>query len=130
MRPRTFRLNQMTIGAVGLMILALPAHAQQAATPVTTGSPSGSAASSTPGTQTGDGEAVIVTGTRDLGRKARDSLSPIDVVTAHDIADTGQTDLTQALVQLLPSVTTPAVGIFDGSPTDLIRLRVDRQANG
>ena len=123
MRPRTSRLNQITIGAIGLMILVLPAQAQQAATPATAGSPSGPAAGPAPGAQTGDGEAVIVTGTRDLGRRARDSLSPIDVVTARNITDTGQTDLTQALVQLLPSVTTPAVGIFDGAPTDFISLR-------
>ncbi|MCQ8242083.1 TonB-dependent receptor plug domain-containing protein [Rhizosaccharibacter radicis] len=68
-------------------------------------------------------EAVIVTGTREPHRRARDSLSPIDVVTGAEIARTGQTNVTDALAQLLPSVTRPAVGIFDGAPTDFISLR-------
>ena len=68
-------------------------------------------------------EAVIVTGTREPGKKAQASISPIDVVTGRDIARTGQTNLTDALTQLLPSVTRPAIGIFDGAPTDFISLR-------
>ena len=79
------------------------------------------AQSATPDTSAG--EAVIVTGTREPQKKARDSISPIDVVTGVAIARTGQTNLTDALAQLLPSVTRPAVGIFDGAPTDFISLR-------
>lgn len=77
-------------------------------------------AQTTPATTT---ENVVVTGTREPGRLARDSFSPIDVLTARDLAGTGQTNLTDALSQLLPSVTRPAVGIFDGAPTDFISLR-------
>ncbi len=76
-----------------------------------------------PGTATPNDEAVIVTGTREPRRHAQDSISPIDVVTSGDLARTGQTNLTDALTQLLPSVTRPAVGIFDGAPTDFISLR-------
>ena len=101
MRPRTRHFGRLTLGMAGA-ILAPAAHAQQSA---------------------GTGETVIVTGTREPQRKARDSLSPVDVVTARNVAETGQTNVTQALVQLLPSVTTPAVGIFDGAPTDFVSLR-------
>jgi len=68
-------------------------------------------------------ESIIVTGTRETQKKARDSLSPVDIVTASGQLATGQTNLTAALVQLLPSVTRPAVGQFDGAPTDYIALR-------
>ncbi len=73
--------------------------------------------------QRANDESVIVTGTRETRVKAHDSVSPIDVVTAGDVARTGQTNLTDALAQLLPSVTRPAVGIFDGAPTDFVSLR-------
>ncbi|WP_419729368.1 TonB-dependent receptor plug domain-containing protein [Lichenicola sp.] len=110
MRSRTagvFRF--LAIGSTSLLPLACwPAWAQDAATaPGATSSP----------------ETVIVTGTRDLRKKASDSLSPIDVVTSGAIARTGQTNLIDALSQLLPSVTRPAVGIFDGAPTDFLSLR-------
>ncbi len=118
MRAPTLR-GRATINVVGLLVLAPVAHAQSA-------DPSAAAgADSTPpsASASGAGESVIVTGTREPRVKARDSLSPIDVVTSHDIANTGQTNVTQALVQILPSVTTPAVGIFDGAPTDFVSLR-------
>ena len=110
MRAWTSPLRPLAIAAAGLVALAPAGHAQQAAT----------AASEHPADA---GETVIVTGTRQPKLKAQDSLSPVDVVTSRDIATTGQTNVTQALVQLLPSVTTPAVGIFDGAPTDFISLR-------
>jgi iron complex outermembrane receptor protein len=47
---------------------------------------------------------VVVTGTRDTQRSAGESLSPIDVISAKDLQRTGQTDLRDALVKLLPSV--------------------------
>jgi iron complex outermembrane receptor protein len=47
---------------------------------------------------------VVVTGTRDTQRSAAESLSPIDVISAKDLQRTGQTDLRDALVKLLPSV--------------------------
>jgi iron complex outermembrane receptor protein len=47
---------------------------------------------------------VVVTGTRDIQRSAGESLSPIDVISAKDLQRTGQTDLRDALVKLLPSI--------------------------
>ncbi|MRW90466.1 TonB-dependent receptor [Duganella sp. FT80W] len=47
---------------------------------------------------------VVVTGTRSIQRSAGESLSPIDVISAKDLQRTGQTDLRDALVKLLPSI--------------------------
>nr|WP_298798664.1 TonB-dependent receptor [uncultured Acetobacter sp.] len=69
-------------------------------------------------------ESVIVTGTREAGgRKARDSLSPIDVVSAKQLSQTGQPNLREALSQLLPSLTMPTGGFDSGALTDSISLR-------
>lgn len=68
-------------------------------------------------------ESVIVTGTRETGRKARQSLSPIDVVTAKQLSQTGQPNLREALAQLLPSLTMPTGGFDTGALTDSISLR-------
>lgn len=69
-------------------------------------------------------ESVIVTGTRETGgRKARESLSPIDVVSAKQISQTGQPNLREALAQLLPSLTMPTGGFDSGALTDSISLR-------
>ena len=119
MHSWTRSLSRTATSVTGLVILASAAQAQQATGAAASGAPATAQATG----PAGQGETVIVTGTREPRRKARDSLSPVDVVTARDIADTGQTNLTQALVQLLPSVTTPAVGIFDGAPTDFVSLR-------
>ncbi|MBD1586870.1 TonB-dependent receptor plug domain-containing protein [Pseudomonas typographi] len=61
-------------------------------------------------------DSVIVTGTRDAGQKARDSLSPVAVVTAQQLASTGQTNLRSALEQLSPSV------VLQGFTSDLAGL--------
>ena len=124
MRPRSSRLDRVALGAVAVAMLIPAAHAQQPASSTVENSPPGPASTSASALPTAAaGETVIVTGTREPRRKAQDSLSPVDVVTSRDIARTGQTNVTQALVQLLPSVTQPAVGIFDGAPTDFISLR-------
>ncbi|WP_205207098.1 hypothetical protein [Asaia sp. As-1742] len=49
-------------------------------------------------------EQMIVTGTRDPHQTARQSLSPVQVVTASQLRATGMTDLRDALTQLVPSV--------------------------
>lgn len=77
---------------------------------------------SAPVDSTGE-ESVIVTGTRETGRKARQSLAPIDVVSAKQISQTGQPNLREALAQLLPSLTMPTAGFDTGALTDSISLR-------
>jgi len=70
------------------------------------------------------GEAVVVTGTRDIGgKKARDSISPVDIVSAKQLASTGQSTLRDAMALLLPSLTTPTGGFDAGALTDTISLR-------
>jgi len=71
----------------------------------------------------GGTEAVIVTGTREFGKKARDSISPIDVVSSRQITSTGQPTLRDALSLLLPSLTVPTAGFDAGALTDTIALR-------
>ena len=69
------------------------------------------------------GESVIVTGTRVSGTKARNSLSPIDVISSKQLAETGQTNIRDALMQLLPSVNHQTQGTTVGALTDSINLR-------
>ncbi|WP_201768097.1 TonB-dependent receptor plug domain-containing protein [Asticcacaulis benevestitus] len=69
------------------------------------------------------GVTVIVTGTRETGRKARDSATPIDVITAADLRATGQTNLLDALKNVLPSLNGPAVGYDVGALARTFQLR-------
>lgn len=68
-------------------------------------------------------ETVIVTGTREIGKKARDSISPIDIVTAKQLSQTGMPTLREALTQLLPSLTMPTGGFDAGALTSAFSLR-------
>nr|WP_321984832.1 TonB-dependent receptor [uncultured Lichenicoccus sp.] len=69
------------------------------------------------------GESVIVTGTRSLGRKARDSTSPIDVVTAATLRRSGQLNLSDALTKTDPSIGVNAMGADTADLTAAIVLR-------
>ncbi|AAV89185.2 TonB-dependent receptor plug domain-containing protein [Zymomonas mobilis] len=69
------------------------------------------------------GDAIIVTGTRETGKKARDSISPIDIISAKQLTQTGMPNLRDALTQLLPSLTTQNQGTDTGALTDSISLR-------
>jgi hypothetical protein len=66
---------------------------------------------------------VVVTGTREEGRQARASATPIDVVSAGDLRATGQTNLLDALRNVLPSLGTPAVGYDIGALARTFQLR-------
>lgn len=68
-------------------------------------------------------EQVIVTGTRDPHQTARSSVSPIQVVTAKQLAATGQSDIRDALIQLAPSMTRSDMNIGNSNMTDAISLR-------
>lgn len=71
----------------------------------------------------GGSENVIVTGTRELGKKARDAIAPVDVVSSKQLARTGQPTLRDAMQLLLPSLTVPTGGFDTGALTDSISLR-------
>ena len=66
---------------------------------------------------------VIITGTRDTGRMARDSVTPIDIVSGYDLAATGQTNLLDALKNILPSVNAQAVGYDVGALARTFQMR-------
>ena len=69
------------------------------------------------------GETVIVTGTRSLNKKARDSTSPIDVITNAALTRTGQPNLADQLSRTDPSVSIIAMGQDTEALTSSIRLR-------
>ena len=69
------------------------------------------------------GESVIVTGTRNLGKKARDSTSPIDVISAATLTRSGQTNLSDQLNRTDPSISIQAYGADTQALVAAIRLR-------
>ena len=68
-------------------------------------------------------EQIVVTGTRDPHATARNAISPVSVITATQLQQTGQTDLRDALVQLNPTVTRQVMGLDQASLTDSLSLR-------
>jgi len=68
-------------------------------------------------------ENVIVTGTHALNRRARDSVSPIDVISSATLRRSGQLNLTDALVKTDPSLTVNVMGGDTGALTAELRLR-------
>src|ERR1700728_4058307 len=56
-------------------------------------------------TSSDEEDAVIVTGTRESGRKVYESATPVSVIKADQLQATGQTNLLDALKQLAPSLT-------------------------
>jgi iron complex outermembrane receptor protein len=62
---------------------------------------------------------VVVTGTRVANRTALDTASPVDIISADTLKNTGSTELNQALSIALPSLNFPRPSLTDG--TDTIR---------
>jgi len=60
---------------------------------------------------------IIVTGTRVADRSALDTAVPVDVVRADALANTGITEVNQALATALPSFNFPRPGLADGTDT-------------
>ncbi len=68
-------------------------------------------------------DAVIITGTRQVGLKAVDSAAPIQVLDASSLQRVGQADLIQAIAQNIPSFTAQAFGGDTANLTLSARLR-------
>lgn len=68
-------------------------------------------------------ENFIVTGTHASNRRARDSTSPIDVISAATLRRTGQINLTDALARTNPAVSIQTMGWDAGGLVSSIRLR-------
>ena len=64
-------------------------------------------------------EEVVVTGTRAPGRSAEDLPVPVDVLSANDLENTGQTELGRMLQAIAPSFNFSTSAISDG--TDALR---------
>ena len=97
-----------------------PAAATKPATTKPKAKPSGGIANAA---AANTGESLIVTGTRSLGRKARDSTSPIDVITAATLRRSGQPNLADALVRTDPSINMNAMGADTADLTAALVLR-------
>jgi iron complex outermembrane receptor protein len=69
------------------------------------------------------GDVIIVTGTRDVGVKAQESPTPIEVVGADALAATGQNNVFDALKNLLPSLTAAAENFDTSEMVRSARLR-------
>ena len=69
------------------------------------------------------GETVIVTGTRNLNTKARDSTSPIRVISAATLQRSGQPNLVDQLTRTDPSLSTQPEGADTQALTSSIQLR-------
>ncbi|MFT9332408.1 MAG: TonB-dependent receptor [Acetobacter persici] len=54
-------------------------------------------------------ESVVVTGTRANGRTVHNSAAPIDLISQKDLAQTGATNILEAMGRLLPSFNVPAL---------------------
>ena len=68
-------------------------------------------------------EQVIVTGTHVSNRKARQSASPISVITAATLRRSGELDLSSALTRTYPSINQNAIGTNESALTSSIRMR-------
>ncbi len=64
-------------------------------------------------------ESIYVVGSRASARSALDRLVPVDIVTAEDMRDTGQTEVGRMLQRLIPSFNFSSSSISDG--TDALR---------
>jgi iron complex outermembrane receptor protein len=64
-------------------------------------------------------EEVVVTGTRAPGRSAEDLPVPVDILTAQDLENTGQTEVGRMLQAIAPSFNFSSSSISDG--TDALR---------
>lgn len=99
---RTRNLGMVGVSTLALVIGGIPHFAQAAPAP----------------SNVGDEETIIVTGTRDVGVKAQDSSTPIQVLGVETLEATGATNAFDALKDVLPSFSADA---FNGDAGALIR---------
>ncbi|MEO7052410.1 MAG: TonB-dependent receptor [Rhodanobacter sp.] len=101
-RPAQFIPTSLSVAV--LFALSSVAIAQDAATPAAPA-------------KAKDLSAVIVTGTRASDRTVSSSLTPIDVVSAKVLQQTGTTDLPTALARIIPSLNFPRPAAADTADT-------------
>ena len=79
------------------------------------------AADAPPAADAGD-NAIVVTGTRSANRKALDSVSPVDIFSGAKLRESGESNLTGALTQMSPAISTLNFGQDLGAMVNSIRL--------
>ena len=111
LRPPTLSFLSVLVAA-SLAAGPAPALAAGAEAPSGTVATSSNAAASTL-------DAVVVTGSRTSNRTVKNSSTPIDVISAEDLASTGQANLLEALQRSLPSLS--QIGGYQSDQESLIR---------
>lgn len=97
---------------IAATLAAAPAYAAEADAPSASTATSANLAASTL-------DAVVVTGSRTSTRTVKNSSTPIDVISAEDLAATGQANLLEALQRSLPSLS--QIGGYQSDQESLIR---------
>ncbi|HBS54856.1 MAG TPA: TonB-dependent receptor, partial [Stenotrophomonas sp.] len=105
-------LNTLAV-LIASALTAATAHAAEADAPAD----AATATSATLAASTLD--AVVVTGSRSSTRTVKNSSTPIDVISAEDLAATGQANLLEALQRSLPSLS--QIGGYQSDQESLIR---------
>jgi len=90
-----------------VLALSIAALAANGAFAQTTAADTAEAATST----------VVVTGTRVSNRTVLDTTSPVDVISADTLRNSGTTEINQALSVALPSLNFPRPSLADGTDT-------------
>ncbi|MFP3277398.1 MAG: TonB-dependent receptor [Paraburkholderia sp.] len=68
-------------------------------------------------------DVIVTTGTREVTKKALDSISPVDVITGAQLQQTGETTLRDALVKRAPSIGRQSMAWVAGNLTSEFTLR-------
>ncbi len=105
MSKRSGRIVPTLLAAAVLLALTTAAAAQEVNPPTPADASAGT--SDTTPTKAKNLDAVVVTGTRASNRTVSSSLTPIDVISAETLKQTGTIDLTQALARTIPSLNFP-----------------------
>ncbi|HAL23177.1 MAG TPA: TonB-dependent receptor, partial [Stenotrophomonas sp.] len=109
-------LNTLAV-LIAATLAAAPAHAADADADADAPASTASATSANLAASTLD--AVVVTGSRTSTRTVKNSSTPIDVISAEDLASTGQATLLEALQRSLPSLS--QIGGYQSDQESLIR---------
>jgi iron complex outermembrane recepter protein len=124
------KLHLRRSSSLSSLFLTLGATAAVAAAPAWAQTPSAPPGEAPAGPQAGpasaaagQGEIIIVTGTRTTGLTAEDSPAPVVVLGDDTLEKTGQPDLIQALAQNVPSFTAQAFGGDTSNLTLKAKLR-------
>src|SRR6185312_12196983 len=96
-KPHRTLLPTALAAAVLLALASTPAAAQD-------NTSSNTSSNTTTNAKAKQLQTVIVTGTRSSDRTVSSSLTPIDVVSAQVLQQTGTTDLPTALARIIPSL--------------------------